>query len=103
MPMHTLNADASYTWFLKNSKLTVGAGCHGAGRIYWTESNNAYQNFYALLDARATLELSNIGITLWGKNLTGTRYNTFYFESANRCFEQHSTPFQLGIDLSMHF
>ena len=103
VPMHTLNADASYTWFLKNSRLTVGAGCHGAGRIYWTESNNAYQNFYALLDARATLELSNIGITLWGKNLTGTRYNTFYFESANRCFEQHSTPFQLGIDLSMHF
>ena len=103
VPMHTMHADAAYTWFLRSCKLTAGIGCHGAGRIYWTESNQAYQNFYTVLDARAVLELSNISFTLWGKNLNACKYNTFYFESANRGFEQHSKPLQIGLDVHLHF
>lgn len=110
VPMHTLNLDAAYTWHFSDGTgllgiraLTLGADCTGTGRIYWTESNSVSQPFYTTLGARLTLECQQLTVNLWGKNLTDERYNTFYFESASRGFEQHGKPLQVGIDLSLHF
>ena len=100
VPMHTANLDAAYR-FLPNSSwaLTIGANCTGVGRIYWTEQNNHSQPFYMVTGARLTFETSRLSVMLWGKNLTGTSFRTFYFESAGRGFEQHGKPFQMGIDI----
>lgn len=111
VPMHTLNLDAAYTFLFNGSNvrsLTLGATYNGTGRIYWTESNLAYggcdyQDFYSTLGARLQLTLSKATIQLWGRNLTDKEYNTFYFESASRCFEQHGKPRQVGIDVKWHF
>lgn len=104
VPQHTMNVDASYTWrFNKRIKsLTLGADCSGVGRIYWTEDNDHSQLFYATMGARMTIAMKHIQLTLWGRNLTGTRYNTFWFESVGRGFEQRCKPRQVGVDINIH-
>lgn len=120
IPQHTLGLDAAYTWQLNSTwarALTLGANYNGAGRIYWTESNHvgtgidaegnptpkACQDFYSLLGARLQLVLDHCSIQLWGRNLTDADYQTFYFESAGRGYEQRGKPFQLGVDVKLHF
>ncbi len=106
VPNHTANIDAAYTFRFKNSvlsSLTIGAAMTGAGKIYWTEDNMASQDFYSLLDARIVLGFKSCDLSLWGKNLTDTEYNTFYFESASRGYEQHGRPLQFGATLHCKF
>ena len=106
VPQHTLNIDAAYTWTLTSKwakKLTLGATYNGAGRIYWTEANDASQGFYSLLGARLNLATSFGNIQVWGRNLTDSQYNTFYFQSSNRAYAQHCRPLQIGIDMTFVF
>ncbi len=105
VPMHTCNVDGAYTFGLKSpffSSLTLGMNFSGAGKIYWTEDNSASQDFYSCLGARVVLDFKFGEVSLWGKNITDTDYNTFYFESASRGYEQHGRPRQFGIDLKLH-
>lgn len=106
VPKHTVSLDASYSWYFNSSwanRLTIGATYSGAGRIYWTESNYFSQKYYSLLGARATLHTKYAQIELWSRNLTDTKYDTFYFESMSRGFAQKGKPSQIGIDLRFHF
>lgn len=107
VPQHTVHLDAAYTWSLSScswlNSVTLGADYSGAGRIYWTEANNNYQDFYSLLGARLSLDMPYVSVQLWGKNLAAQKYNTFYFESVGRGFEQHGKPLQVGVDLNIHF
>lgn len=107
VPRHTMRLDAAYAWLLSGRHgvegVTLGADCSGAGSIYWTEANNVRQDFYPLLGARLVVDTKWATFQLWGKNLTSTRYNTFYFESAGRGFEQHGRPLQVGIDVRFSF
>ena len=107
VPSHTLSAGGSYT--LPTPRLgvlesvTFRAGCTAAGRIYWTEQNNTWQDLYALLDGGVTLKFPALEVDVWGRNLTATRYDTFYFESMSRGFAQEGAPRRFGIDLRMKF
>lgn len=107
VPQHTLSMDASYTWMMRGQcqswldNVMLGADYNGAGKIYWTEANNACQQFYSLLGVRLSLGMKRVTLTLWGKNLTDTRYNTFYFESVGRGYEQHGKPLQVGVDVKV--
>lgn len=120
VPTHNMNVDAAYTWFiddnplagsdgvanghwLKVNTITLGANVSGTGRIYWTESNSVSQPFYTLFGARLAIDTPHLSLMLWAKNLTGRKYNTFYFESASHGFEQHGKPFQFGVDLNVKF
>ncbi len=105
-PRHTVNADAAYTFFFPCTalkSLQVGATYTGAGKVYWTESNSSSQDFYNLLAARAVIGTRWGQVELWGRNLTKTRYRTFYFESMGRGFCQMGKPMQVGVDLRVHF
>ena len=77
----------------------MGANASGFGRMYWTESNDACQNFYAVMGAHMALDFGKVSIDLWGKNLNQRSYKTFYFESMNRGFYQKGMPVQFGVDL----
>lgn len=104
MPMHTMGADAEYTFSFRNHpihSLSLGVGCTGAGRIYWDEPNRYSQPFYALLSARVKVSLGKVDVQVWGRNLTNKGYNSFWFESMNRGYEQHGTPLQVGLDLGL--
>jgi outer membrane receptor protein involved in Fe transport len=109
VPMHTAYLDAAYRFSTsspfkgdRRGSVSIGLNCTGTGRIYWTESNSHQQPFYAQFGARLSFETSRFSVMLWGRNLTGKRFNTFYFESAGRGFEQHGKPFQMGIDLKLN-
>lgn len=102
IPEHNLGAMADYTFNLERlwlKHLTLGANVSAMGRIYWTEANNAYQNFYATLGAHALLDFGLIQFNLWGKNLTQNHYRTFYFETLNRGYYQKGMPLQIGFDM----
>lgn len=105
VPQHTFNLSADYTIPMEGvlRKITIGTGVNGAGRVYWTESNDVYQNLYANLQAYVTFDFGRLNLNFWGKNLTNARYNTFYFENMNRGFAQVSKPIYFGLDLTMHF
>ena len=105
VPKHTVNVDGAYTFVLRNGflkNLTLGANCTQAGKIYWDEANSAAQKFYTLVGARLVFGCKFGNVTLWGKNLTGTKYNTFYFESSGRGYEQHGKPRQIGVDVNLN-
>lgn len=106
VPEHTLGAMVDYRFDLRSRflrSLTIGLNASAFGRIYWTESNSVYQNFYIVPGVHALLDFDKISVDVWGKNLTQTSYDTFYFESMSRGFYQRGMPLQLGIDLSVKF
>ena len=110
VPQHTLNAGAEWPMDLRlggssndRMRLTLGVDYSAAGRIYWTEANNAYQNFYGTLGAHAALDFRHVGVNVWAKNITDSKYDTFYFESMGRGLAQKGKPFQLGIDIKLTF
>ena len=104
-PQHTLYAGASYTiptgwrWL---EYVILRAGLNGVGRIYWNEQNDRSQPFYTLLDASIRFEQRHYAIDIWGRNLTGSRYDTFYFESIGNSFLQRGRPRTFGVTLSIN-
>ncbi len=104
-PQNTLFAGATYNqplrWsWLRGVSLTVST--RGVGSICWNDDNTLRQPFYALLDLNATLSLKgDTQVELWGQNLTGTRYATFYFLSMGNSFTQRGRPRQWGVTLRM--
>lgn len=102
VPKHTFFFDAAYSWFTGNRlTITAGASCSGSGPFYWTEDNLYAQDFHLEPNARLVLEYGRYSLTFWGRNLTDAQYNTIWFESASRGYEQHCKPRQFGLDLKV--
>lgn len=109
VPMHTFAASADYRFDFNASalhSLTVGANVTGLGKIYWDEANEYSQNIYAVLGAHADADFGRVVLSVWGRNLTDTKYNTFAVSSSatgTKCtFAQQGNPFQFGVDLRLH-
>jgi len=107
VPLHTLGAMADYSFHFTGimRRLTIGANVSAMGNIYWDEANTYSQKFYALLGAHATADFGAVNVDLWARNITNTRYNTFalYNTSTNSYFAQRGRPFQMGVDVKIHF
>ena len=102
--MHTLNGEAAYRFDFNSKKvwnLTLALNTQGNGRLYWTEDNSMSRNFQAQLGARALLQTKWGNLCLWGRNLTGNRYDAFRFVSADRIYYQRNKPLQVGVDLTV--
>ena len=107
-PQHTLFAQAFYTYNFRGGNdwaqsITLDASLKGTGEIYWNEANSLNQPFYALLGSSITLAGKHYSLQLWGQNLTGTRYNTFYFVSISHEFLQRGRGRMLGATLRINF
>lgn len=109
-PMHTLNAGIEYSKPLEGKAMKrwfMGINMTGNGKIYWDEGNTYRQPFYALLNAHVGADFGVVRIDAWGKNLTDTRYDSFFFTSTastrELAFGQTGNPFQFGVDVSLHF
>lgn len=106
VPRHTFMAGATQRWNLRGrwlDAITLHGDYHGAGRIYWTESNNVWQNFAGTLNARLTLQRKGTALALYAHNILATRFQTFYFETMQRGFAQYSRPTEVGVNLRLHF
>jgi len=100
-PAHTLFGEISQGILLprQGCQLLLSANVRGVGDIYWDEENSVKQPFYALLGASVSLITPIAELRLWGTNLTGTHYNTFYFESIQHPFVQRGHGRNLGFTL----
>ena len=102
IPQHTFSAMADY----HISKFTIGLNLTGQGKTWWDEANTFAQKFYALLGAHADYDFGPVVVTLWGRNLTNTHYNTFAVSSSaaggQAYFAQKANPIQVGLDVNIH-
>lgn len=107
VPQHTFNIGGQYIFRMKSGawldNIMLNANYRGAGRVYWTEQNNAYQDLYGTLNGRISLNKGNGQIGIWINNALNTKYQAFYFESMNRGFAQMGRPMQIGVDLRCRF
>ncbi len=107
VPKHTFSVGGQYIIRLKQCTLldniTLNANYNAAGRIYWTEKNDASQALYGTLNGRINFNKGNGQIALWINNALNKKYEAFYFESMNRGFAQYGRPLQVGIDLRCRF
>lgn len=96
----------SHAWMSLKS-LTLGANINAQGKTYWDNANSYAQKMYAVLGAHIDLDLGGMLVSLWGRNLTDTHYNTFAVDNAatgkKEHFAQRGNPFQMGIDVKLHF
>lgn len=107
-PRHTLSLGGSFRHTFSGKSfidhIRANVQYIGAGKIYWTESNSAYQSFYGLTNASVTVEKGNVGLELWGKNIFDTSYNAFFFEPSDISgpigpYAQHGDPARIGATL----
>ena len=110
VPEHTFGAHADYRFDFGQKglrSLVVGANISGQGRIWWDEANTFSQDLYALLGAHVDADFGCLKLSLWGRNLTDARFNTFAVSSAatgeKLTFGQLGNPLQVGVDLRLHF
>ena len=103
VPQHTFSAMADY----HIGRFTIGANVAGQGKIWWDEANTYSQKLYATLGAHADYDFGPVIVSLWGRNLTDTKYNTFAVQSSaaggTRYFAQRANPLQFGLDVNIHF
>ena len=114
VPQHTFNAMAD--WHI--GQFVLGANVTGQGKTWWDEANSFSQKAYALLGAHADYtfpfvdrvndkKMGMMTLSLWGRNLTDTGYNTFAVQSSAagspKYFAQRGNPLQVGMDLRLHF
>ena len=103
VPMHTVSAMLDRHL----GKLTIGANMNGQGKIWWDEANTYSQKMYILLGAHVDYDFGPVVVSLWGRNITNTHYNTFAVQSSaaggTRYFAQRGNPIQLGCDINIHF
>ena len=110
VPQHTLAANADYRLDFDNSLLrsvTLGVNVTAQGKTYWDSANTYSQKLYTLLGAHIDADFSPVTISVWGRNLTNTNYNIFAIDSSfggqTLYFAQRGNPFQMGVDLKLHF
>ncbi|MCI9608218.1 MAG: TonB-dependent receptor [Muribaculaceae bacterium] len=104
-PRNTLYAGLTYTLPLPRfvDSIEFNANVRGVGKIFWDEENTRTQPFYALAGGSVTVRYKWAALELWGKNLTGTKYNVFSFKSIGNSFYQKGRPITWGVTLRMNF
>jgi len=98
-PQHTAHALVQAGYYVGRKwlhALSFSARTNIVGPVYWNEQNDCRQTPYALLAVNLTLEWEYAQLELWGRNLTDTPYNVFYFRSMGNDFLQRGKPRELG-------
>lgn len=108
VPRHTLSAFADYRWELNKgilTALTFGANMYANGNIYWDEANTCEQKMFVVTGAHIDAQFGKAVVSLWGRNLTDSHYNTFVVKSgaAGKAFHfgQKGNPIQFGVDFRL--
>ena len=104
IPSNTLSASATYslrTALGPLESIDFNVNTKAFGKIWWNEDNTLSQPFYALLNASVQLVFKGFSIEFWGKNITGTGYDTFYFVSLGNAFLQEGLPATFGAGLQL--
>lgn len=103
VPRNTVFLQGVWSHHLPNTSYTLSADAavKGNGKIWWNEANTLSQPIYFLLDAGVSLESERFSVRLWGRNLTSTRYHTFYFLSMGNEFLQRGRGIEAGVTIRL--
>lgn len=112
-PKHTLSVTGDYCIPVNRNwldRINLSAQYTGKGKIYWTEANDAYQNFYGLTNAEVQFDKGDFSLSVWGKNIFDQGYQSFYFEtmnaenlSKNNGFAEKGRPATFGATVQYKF
>jgi outer membrane receptor protein involved in Fe transport len=107
IPRHTLNFVLRKSIDLHQAglidRVEFNLVYRGLGKIYWNEENTFSTNYYNLVDANIAFAKSGFELALWGKNLLGTDYESFYFEALGNQYVQTGKPLRFGVNLKYEF
>ncbi len=106
VPRYTFSTGGDYSLEIKRNwldRVRFHLTYHGFGKHYWHESNEAWQNYYGLLNHRISFEKANIVFAFWGKNILNASYNSFYFQALGNSYAQIGRPATLGMNLQLAF
>lgn len=107
VPRNTVSVNTQYRLPIKGSAivdgLTFRVGYKGIGDIYWKEDNNAKQKYYGLLDASITASKGRFSYSIWGTNLTDTKYLGYYYSSMKKNFGKPGRPLMAGVKVNYSF
>lgn len=106
IPQHTLSAMVHYKHTLNRGCLRylyAVADVKAVGPTWRTESNELKEPFYATLGGKIGVRIGEVECSLWGRNLTNTRYHLFYFSSMGNDFLQQAPPLTFGAEVSWKF
>jgi len=109
IPEHTMAAYADYRVDMGQTlhSLTFGANVTAQGKTYWNEANTYSQKLYAVLGAHIDADFGMLKVSLWGRNLTDTKFNTFVVDSpmagTTNYYANQGLPLQMGVNLNLHF
>lgn len=104
VPRHTFTLAANYTLVRPCSaidRLTLSGNVTGIGPIYWRETNTEKQKFYALLNLKVSATKGLFTWEIWGKNLTSTKYLSYYFMATSPAAQQ-GKPLTFGTSLILN-
>ena len=106
-PQNTFSISSGYSRGLRKNRIIdrfiIHAQYNGSGKIYWTEANDIFQNFYGLFNLKTGVSKGVFKMNLWSKNTLNTDYTAFYFKTGGKEFAQKGAPFQIGLDLTVMF
>lgn len=106
IPRNTITAGLTQQWSLHRGWLdaiSLHADYQGSGRIFWTESNNAWQNWCGQAGVSLSLHKGASELAFYTRGLALQRYQTFYFETMQRAFAQYTRPAEIGLRLHFAF
>lgn len=107
VPANTLFVQGVYRLALRDKYVQgfmFDVNMRGTGNIYWNEANTRRQRFYALLGAQVTMQAFDCWeYSIWARNLTGTRNDTFYFVSMGHEFVQRAKTLEVGATIAIRF
>jgi outer membrane receptor protein involved in Fe transport len=106
VPKYSFSVGGNYKVDVRASwldQIRINLSYNGFGKHYWHESNEAYQDFYGLLNHRLSFEKNNIIFSFWGKNILNSQYNSFYFQALGNSYAQIGKPATLGVNLKIAF
>ena len=73
-PQHKYGFNLDYDMSKKIKGLILNISSNFIGKYYFEEQNNIESSSYNLIDISANYSIDNIGISLWSKNITNTKY-----------------------------
>ena len=101
VPKNTFNLGLDSNLELSNTVyLDINVNLNGTGKIYWSDLNDigSTSDGYQLLDARATIHVNKIHVTIWGKNLLDEQY---YLELYTFGFAWRGRPATTGVTVGI--
>jgi len=106
VPKYSFNIGGNYTAEVNSSlldRIRIQLTYQGFGKSYWIETNEAWQNYYGMLNHRISFEKKNWIFSFWGKNILDADYNAFYFQALGNSYIQPGKPARFGVSMKVSF